>query len=393
MFDDLTALAAALALASLPFQVHYAVELRMYGLLAFWLTLATYAFWKGTQTAQLKWWILFAVSAALGQYTHNLAAFYLLPLAMTGLFQRNWKTVRSTFFAGMLAILIYLPWLFQIPAQFSKIQQNYWVERPTLASIFNLFMTYVSNLPLPGNLLLPGLLISVLFIFLAGYQTYLGVKQKYPHYQAGLWLCYLAFAPPLLLWLFSQWRPVYIERALLPSHTIFCIWIAWIFLHTPMPKLVNAFAAGLVLAAVVMGLVTHYTYAGFPYGSFEALDNSLNQRIKPGDVIIHSNKLTYLPALYYNQSLPQKFIIDQPGSITDSLALATRQVLGLNEAADIGPATSGAHKIWFIVFQKELDEYKQSDGSNSPHLQYLLDHYHELSEENWGEIRLYQFAN
>lgn len=36
-----------------------------------------------------------------------------------------------------------------------------------------------------------------------------------------LWLAYLAFTPPILLWSVSQFVPVYIERALLPSHAIF----------------------------------------------------------------------------------------------------------------------------------------------------------------------------
>jgi uncharacterized membrane protein len=90
--------------ACLPFQVHYGVELRMYGLLAFWLTLATYALLKGLKTTHVKWWLAFAVAAAMGQYTHNLAAFYLLPLALTGIFQRNWKTVRNTLLAGLGAL-------------------------------------------------------------------------------------------------------------------------------------------------------------------------------------------------------------------------------------------------------------------------------------------------
>ncbi|MBV5350100.1 glycosyltransferase family 39 protein, partial [bacterium] len=76
LFDEQTALAAALLSAVLPFQIHYGVEIRMYVLLTFWLTLATLALLK-------RQWILFSIAAALAQYTHNLAAFYLIPLAVT----------------------------------------------------------------------------------------------------------------------------------------------------------------------------------------------------------------------------------------------------------------------------------------------------------------------
>ena len=392
LFDENSALLAALGAALLPFQVHYAVEMRMYELLAFWLSLATLAWWKGYRTGRFKWWLVFAVSAALGQYTHNLAAFYLLPLALTGIFLRDWKVVRSTFLAGMGAILLYLPWLIQIPAQLSKIQQNYWVDRPTFASLFNLLLIYLPNLPLPGLWLLPGLLAAVFLVCLAGFQTYLAVKQKTSHYKIGLWLFYLAFAPPGLLWLFSQWRPVYIERALLPAHVMFCIWVAWALLNTSMPGLVRGFAIVLLVFGVAVGLFEQVTYAGFPYGPFEALDQALSQRIQPGDIIVHANKLTYLPALYFNPSLPQVFIIDEPGSKSDSLAPATRSVLGLREAADAGAVAGGAQRIWFVIFQKEIDDDISSTGSGPASLQYLEDTQRFVSKEAWGEVLLYQFA-
>src|SRR5215216_4170936 len=71
----------SMAFAALaPFQVHYAQEIRMYAFLALWLLLATYAVQRGTKDRHWTWWGLFSVSAALAQYSHNLAAFYLVPL-------------------------------------------------------------------------------------------------------------------------------------------------------------------------------------------------------------------------------------------------------------------------------------------------------------------------
>jgi uncharacterized membrane protein len=82
LFNQQTALVAALLTAVLPFQIHYGQEIRMYVFMTFWLLLATYAFLKHQ-------WILFAVAAAFAQYTHNLAANYLILHALTRIFQKN----------------------------------------------------------------------------------------------------------------------------------------------------------------------------------------------------------------------------------------------------------------------------------------------------------------
>ena len=62
---------------------------------------------------------------------------------------------------------------------------------------------------------------------------------------------------------------------------------------------------------------------------------------QPGDVIVHSNKLTFLPTHYYDRSLPQDFVADEPGSPSDTLAYPTQQALGLFATSDIATATLG----------------------------------------------------
>src|SRR5215510_12245363 len=80
--DSKTALLSMLFVALAPFQIHYSQEIRMYSFLAMWLLLATYAYQRGSKTGNWRWWLVFSISAALAQYTHNLAAFYLVALAL-----------------------------------------------------------------------------------------------------------------------------------------------------------------------------------------------------------------------------------------------------------------------------------------------------------------------
>jgi uncharacterized membrane protein len=379
------ALAAALVAATLPFQIHYGQEIRMYVFLAFWLCLATLAFLK-------RRCILFSIAAALAQYTHNLAAFYLIPLAFTPIFQRDWKTLRLLALAGLAAIIIYSPWLVHLPAQVSKVTSSFWIEKPGLEKLFTLFLIYLPNLPLPNNLLLPELLLATLTIALAAFQTYRAHKDDSQQVKSGIWLVYLSFMPPLLLWLVSQISPLYVERALLPSHAIFCVWLVWAFTQTKLPRPIQYFAFLLIFVSAGMGFYQHITYKGFPYGPYVMLNQSIQSRLKQGDIIIHSNKLSYLPSFYFDRELPQSYIIDPLGSSTDTLSPVTRKILHLTDRENMEIASTNATRIWFIVYQQSIDEFIVQGYKTHPHLEYLGKNFNLEKIEKWGDLRLYLYS-
>jgi uncharacterized membrane protein len=384
LFDPPTALTAALIAAILPFQIHYGQEIRMYVLLTFWLCLATLAYLK-------RQWILFGIAAALAQYTHNLAAFYLIPLALTPVFQKDWKTLRSLIWAGLAAIVLYLPWLIHLPAQLSKVTSSFWIEKPGIEKLFTLFLMYLPHLPLPNIFILPGLLLATLVIAFAAFQTYRAYKEDSQKAQSGLWLAYLSFTPPFLLWLISQISPMYVERALLPSHAIFCIWLAWAFTQTKLPRPVQGFAFTLIFASAAMGIYQHVTYNGFPYVS-SVLDQSIQSRLKEGDVVIHSNKLTYLPSFYFDRALPQSYLVDPTGSSIDTLSPATQKILHLTHQENIADASKNAERVWYIIFQQSIDEYTAKGYETHPDIKYLNANFTLASVEKFNDVRLYLYT-
>ncbi len=382
LFDPPTAITAAFISAILPFQIHYGQEIRMYVLLTFWLCLATLAFLK-------RQWILFSIAATLAQYTHNLAAFYLIPLAFTPIFQKDWKTLRSLTLAGFASIMLYLPWLIHLPAQLSKVTNSFWIERPGIEKLFTLILVYLPHLPLPNNLLLPALFIATLTISLAAYQTYCSMKNNLMQAKNGLWLVYLSFTPPLLLLLISQISPIYVERALLPSHAMFCIWLAWAFTKTKLPRPVQIFAFTMIFISALLGFYQHITYKGFPYGPFDRINESIQTRLLPGDTIIHSNKLSYLPSFYFDRKQDQSYIIDPPGSSTDTLSAATRNILRLTDKENIKSASADADRVWFVIYQKSIDELTSHGGKTHPQLEYLDQHFKLESIETWDDLKVY----
>lgn len=385
LLDPPAALSAAFISTILPFQIHYGQEIRMYALLTFWLCLATLALLK-------RQWIFFSITAALAQYTHNLAAFYLIPLALTPVFQKDWKTLRSLTLAGFASIIIYSPWLAQLPAQLSKVTHNFWVERPGFEKLFTLLLIYIPHLPLLNDWLPLALLFSTLVIALAAYQTYRTTKDDPSQTQVGIWLAYLSFTPPTLLWLVSQIWPMYVERALLPSHAIFCIWLAWALTKTNLPQPIRFLTFVMLLVSAGTGLFQHITYEGFPYGTSSQINESIQSRYKPGDAIIHSSKLSYLPSFYFDRALPQSYITDPSGSSTDTLSPFTREVLHLTGNENIESATSAADRIWFIIFQQSVDEFVSKGYKTHPHLEYLERHFELEFIEQWDDLRVYHYA-
>jgi len=391
LFDPTTALVAAALTSVLPFQIHYAQELRMYAMLALWLALTTLAFLRA-RSGSKKWWIVFAASAALAQYTHNLAAMYLLPLALTPLFQRDWKTLRAMTWAGLAALCLYLPWMLQLPAQLAKVSSAFWVERPGFERFFTLLLYYLPHLPLGGIQLMVGFFLAMMVLTLAVFQTYLAWKKKISNIRPALWTAYLAFTPPLLLWLISQFVPVYIERALLPAHAMFCIWLAWAFTQTQTPRFIQGVAAALILTTAGMGIVQHVNYAGFPYAPYANLNHYLRAEARNGDIILHSSKLSYLPAFATDPDLAQGFIVDPPNSNVDTLSPAVREAFQLTEYESIEEAAIQTKRIWLIIFTQSIEEYTTQGFETHPHLEFLSENYMLKTATEWDDLRIFLFT-
>ena len=385
-----TALLGALIAALAPFQIHYAQEIRMYSLMTMCLLIATFAHQRGSKTGGWSWWIVFAVAAAVAQYTHHLAAFYLVALSFLPILQKDWKTFSRLVVAGIGAFILYLPWAVQLPAQFAKVQNSYWVERPDISKFFTLILVYITNTPLPSTLVAVALFLTLIIVTIGLIQTIKTAQTSDD--KTGLWLLYLSFAPPLLLFLFSQWRPVYIERSLLPSGAIFCIWLAWVIKNTNLVTPIRYSLIVMLGAASLLGIYQHVTYHDFPYGPFQELDASLRQRVEPKDVVIHSNKLTMLPAMLFDRKFTQAFVGDVPGSSGDTLAAATQEVLGVRAETDIRSAASGAERVWYVIYQRVLDEYDPQGKSVYPDFEYLNEQYDLQAQEKWDGLLVFLYV-
>ncbi len=364
----------------------------MYAFLGLWLTLAAYCYARAVDTSALRWWLGFSVSAALAQYTHNLAAAYLLALALWPLFTRDWRSLVRMALAGLVALLLYLPWMIHLPAQIARVSRAYWVRAPAPYRLLTLPLLFVANLPVKPELLGTALFASLGVTALA---LWAGMRGRTPgtrRNRGARWLLYMSFTPPLLLFVLSLWIPVYLDRALIASGITFCIWLAAAFTSKYLRPPANWALALLAVLAFGIGLWQHLSYRGFPYAPYDEMDNNLRTRLLVDDVIIHSSKLSFLPSAYLDPDLPATYVADPPGSSTDTLAASTQSVLGIHAAQDIEAAAGNAARVWFALFTQSNQEYVQAGYPRHPQLTWLMLNYRLSEAVQWDDLTLYLFT-
>jgi 4-amino-4-deoxy-L-arabinose transferase-like glycosyltransferase len=392
LFDERIAIVAALALALSPFQIHYSQEVRMYALLAVLMLGATLAIWRALEGGSLRYWLAFAVLGAAAQYTHTLAGLYLIPLGLTPLWRRQWSNLGKTALAGLLAILLYLPWLVYLPSQLSRVRWAYWITRPGLAELVRTWLVFTAGLPVPQVMLAPILFGTVLVTTLGIWGTLRGWRAKDSGFRNGVWLLYLAASPAAMMFILSYWQPVYLERALLTSGAVFLLWIVWAISAPRLTSLLGWTGRAALFGTFALGLFGYYTYKGFPYAPWTMLNGDLEAEVRNHEVVLHSNKITALPSHYYDPEIQHRYLQDPPGSGSDTLAPATQEVLGFRAEPDIAAAVGEAKGVWFIIFPQEESDYLAEGYQEHPSLEWLSAQFNLDAVNKYGELEAYHFV-
>jgi mannosyltransferase len=399
--DDRTALVAAFITAVAPFHVQYSQEARMYALMGLLLVLTTWAYWRAWQRNHWVYWLLFGVLAGISMYTQQLAGFYLMALGLIVFLKREYWLIGRTILAALLALAIYLPWLLNLPGQLGKLRQ-YWVQRPNVLHFWLTLRSFTSvNLDFAAAWWLPTFLLAAVLIVFLLFRGYHALRQRNdnPDREALGWALWLAFMPMILMWVFSTlFQPVFLPRALLPSAVIFYITMAWLFTRGGMPSLIVGVLAGGWGVVIVFGLVTHYTWDVFPNAPFDDAVDYLAENVTPGDSIVHGNKITALPMVYYDRDLPQRYVRDIPGSGSDTLAVPTQETLGLLADACAASAIQGAPRVWYVAFEQledEMQDIVEDDPSDARYdsLTWLRTYYEEQHVESFNDLDVYLFVN
>ncbi len=353
VFDRRVGLTAAMLAAANPFHVAYSQEARMYALLALASVVAAWGLMRALAAPRSCWWVLYILGAALALYAHNLGAFHIVALHLLVVANRDWRRrVWALLLADLAVLLLFLPWLLAVlPGQLGFVDRGYWVAPPGADELARALMLPIVTFYEPtAPWLIPVALFTGLLIVALLAQRSLRRRSR-----AG-WFLLLAWAPILLLFVVSLRWSVYLERALLPSALFYLAALGWLVIRGRLPRAIRLTLAGLIGLCVATTIVGHYVYSGFPRPPFAESVRYLEAELEPGDAVVHTNKLTYLPMHVYGPELPAAFLADPPGSPQDTLALPTQEALGIFATSTITEAAGTASRLWLVYFEQEIQE-------------------------------------
>lgn len=393
LFDEKTGLTAALISAIAPFHVQYSQETRMYALLGLLLMAATWCFinawrdedkstppdplsipWQRGEETQKRsasyiwkrwrYWLGFGVFAGLAMYTQQLAAFYLVAIGLIPFVMRRKSQIVGVIVGAITAVVVYLPWLVNLPGQLKKVQSYYWIEPPNVARPLLTIRTFmVVGLDFSGSASTIAFLASLFVILLLVVQLVIWLRQPRNRFKRRpiLFVLWLAAVPPLLMWIASQVQPVYLERSLLPSALMLYVALAWLFTRSGMPKAIVGVVGAIGLVMVGIGLYYQYTIVTTPNSPYQTAGEYIQQNWQEGDVVVHQNKLSALPIIYYQRDLPQYFIGDKPNSEDDTLALPTQKALNIFADACVQAAAHQGKRVWWVIYDFAKAAYEAAD--------------------------------
>ncbi|NPV76885.1 MAG: phospholipid carrier-dependent glycosyltransferase [Anaerolineae bacterium] len=389
LFDQRAAFWAAVLAAISPLQIYHSQDIRMYAALAFF-QLAHWGFFvqiyrHGKTKQSTINWITFVFFGVLAMYTHNLAIFGLCVPLVYLIFKRQWKDAGKVLLADLVIGLLAAPWLVMVPGQIAKIQGAFWTPRPGLVELVQAGILFVGTLPLPGIWLIIITVLSLQAIVFVLIETW-----KNRSNEGVRLLTAMTIIPPALLFVASYlMRPVFVPRGFLVSSLA--------FLGLAGAAVGKKRAGGFVLLflfglAAVISLPYQIFYQEFPRSPFREAANYLAEQTSLGDTIVHDNKLSYFPMLFYRRDLPQEFLADVPGSHNDTLAYETQKSLGIFPRRNLQEAVRGKDGVFFVVFARTIAEYEALGEGTHPNLNWLKEQYKLANIENFGDLQIYHFT-
>ncbi|MBI2886147.1 MAG: glycosyltransferase family 39 protein [Chloroflexi bacterium] len=356
-----TALLGTAILALSPFHVFYSHYTRMYALLALLALLAATFFLAWLQDGGRRSLALATLATGLALYVHPLA--FLLVATLDLLFVGSYLLKRAaplqagvgTLLAANAALgLGFLPWLVYLPGQVEKVTRAFWIPTPGPTELVRTAIVFHFHLPLPAGWLGPAAFLSLLLVTVTAVELRRRWLAALGERAGLLALLVLALAPLALIYLVSQVRPIYVERAALAAAAAYYLLLAAALRWLPLRPVAWALGALLLLGMLVAN-VYQWQYQSFPRSPLGEVARYLAQEVRPGDMVLHDNKLSFFPAYYFAPGLPQSYVADPPGSPNDTLAPGTTRVLGLSPTTP-EEAARGHRRLWFVAFDRALAE-------------------------------------
>lgn len=329
-------------MAVMPGQLYYSQEARMYSLLTFLVLL-------GANAIRDHKWVRAGLSLALILFTQNLGALYAATLGGWALWESRGRAFKPLALIG----LAYLPQAAIAIKQFQTVDRGFWVPPSGNfgGALYYIFFT-TFFVRMPEYLQMHAIALALILTFTALFMLRGKLRQLSP-------LIVVAFGPALLLYLISLvWKPVLLDRALLPSGA--AITGLWGVGLSMLPKWGKIRTAAVAVPMFLAVLVTYYTDPIHQRQTSDPMVEIINAEWQPGDVVYHTHLTSLISFDWYMPDRPA-YILPESGDLAQSLSEPTKQAMGISEREYL-PQTlrfMGYRRLWLIygstVVSSELE--------------------------------------
>ena len=352
-FGENTARLATLFAAVAPFLIRYSQEARMYGMAAFLACAATLSLlialdWTQKPFAkQLKWWLIYGLLMAAAIYTHYYTAFIVFVHIGYSWYRlggfKKLITNKAWWAGNLLAASLFSLWIPTAIAQFSRVQQGYWIAPVNGETIPNTIMQFLAFASNELNSALEFLIATALACIV----TALMIKTS-KNKRAQVWFVVAWLLVPLLITLLISIvrQPVYYDRYFIYSAVAFSVLLAILVTHNRWrPTVKLALTAG-VVALALFGVNNVSKSANH---QMQVVASVVNNNIQADDLIISGELYTYFDFSYYNKTGKTVHLLSKDDLIPtgeSSLIYAKRAEIVFHSLHDINQ--TAAKRVWLI---------------------------------------------
>jgi mannosyltransferase len=290
---------AAFLVAITPFTNWYGSEARMYAMLAFITVLHQYLFLKVFREGKAAHWLLYALTAIIGIYTHYFFAFVLATEALFYLIKRKSfpaKSFRKFLKTAVIVLLSFLPWLLYVYSLGTASNTRPNLAVPSSGDLFNTYAQFIFGFQVDflNTVIVSTWPLLVLLAFFA-----LQKNRQVP--SEAIFFVMAAVVPVFAAFLVSiTLQPFFLSRYLIVAIPPLFIFLSYILAGYPLK--VRRVLKGTLVVLIAITLTIQILSPNTPVKeNYEEAVQYLNQNVSSQDVVIAAAPFTIYPIEYYYQ--------------------------------------------------------------------------------------------
>ena len=298
IFGKQGALYFCLMLISIPMLAAYSHQARMYTWAAFSVTGAfiySYLFMRTGKKRDLAFLFVFTLIAMYIHYYSMAAAFVANVFVFLYFLLTKNKKWLPHLFSLLLAIALFLPWLFMFIVQIKKVQHAFWAPEVSLNTIFSCFTIPFTEQFWTTNY---STSLTILIYSIIGITLFMSFTKSLSDYRLVLWLSLSVFLGTLfvvtVISLFSQ--PVLSNRYVMTIVTMLVIAPTILFTRIKIKWLKMI----LISVTLLLGVRISISNFSFSYGPYKQTIEYISSTYPEIKKILHITEITAGPLVEYS---------------------------------------------------------------------------------------------